>query len=176
MRTSDGSSRGSGAEVAARFGYLVGLPCCAGSRTVRRACGVPIPKTPVPASCAHFDLAAIEAQLIRTEGNVTAAATALSVPSADLCKLVWSTTSLTDVIFEQLEQMIDEAEQALRNRLKDADMGRRLQVATALLTQSAAGRKCGWGRSGTSHVEPAEPPAVMMRWLDKPNGHTPPPS
>ena len=98
----------------------------------------PSQKLPVPASRAHFDLAAIEAQLNRTEGNVTAAATALSVPSADLCKLVW--TSL------QLEQMIDEAEQALRNRLKDADMGRRLQVATALLTQSAAGRKRGLGK------------------------------
>jgi len=136
----------------------------------------PSQKLPVPASCAHLDLAAIEAQLVRTEGNVTAAATALSVPSADLRKLVWSTASLTDVIFEQLEQMIDEAEQALRDGLKDADMGRRLQAATALLTLSAAGRKRGWGRSGASHDEPAEPPAVTMRWLDEPNGLTPPSS
>ena len=98
----------------------------------------PSQKLPVPASCAHLDLAAIEAELVRTEGNVTAAATALSVPSADLRKLVWSTTSLTDVIFEQLEQMIDEAEQALRDGLKDTDKARRFQAAVALLTLSAA--------------------------------------
>ncbi len=128
----------------------------------------PSQKLPVPVSCTHLDFAAIEAELIRREGNVTAAATALSVPSADLRKLVWSTTSLTDVIFEQLEQMIDEAEQALRDGLKDADMGRRLQAAVTLLTQSAAGRRRGWGRSGVSHDEVAEAPAVMMRWLDGP--------
>jgi hypothetical protein len=83
----------------------------------------PSQKLPVPASCAHLGLAAIETELVRTEGNVTAAAMALSVPSADLRKLVWSTKSLTDVIFEQIEQMIDEAEQALRDGLKDTDMG-----------------------------------------------------
>jgi hypothetical protein len=129
----------------------------------------PSQKLPVPVSCVHLDLAAIKAELIRTEGNVTAAATALSVPSADLRKLVWSTTSLTDVIFEQLEQMIDAAEQALRDGLKDADMGRRLQAATALLTLSPAARKRGWGRSGALHDEPGAPPAVTMRWLDEPD-------
>ena len=128
----------------------------------------PSQKLPVPASCAHLDLAAIKAELVRTEGNVTAAATALSVPSGDLRKLVWSTTSLTDVIFEQLEQMIDEAEQALRDGLKDADMGRRLQAATALLMLSPAARKRGWGRSGALHDQPAEPTAVTMRWIDGP--------
>jgi hypothetical protein len=127
----------------------------------------PSQKLPVPASCAHLDLAAIEAELVRTEGNVTAAATALSVPSADLRKLVWSTASLTDVIFEQLEQMIDEAEQALRDSLKDTDMGRRLQAATALLTLSPAARKRGWGRSGALRDE-AESQPVTMRWLDGP--------
>jgi hypothetical protein len=125
----------------------------------------PSQKLPVPASCAHLDLAAIKAELIRTEGNITAAATALSVPSADLRKLVWSTASLTDVIFEQLEQMIDEAERALRDGLKDADMGRRLQAAVTLLTLSPAARKRGWGRSGTLRDE-AEAQPVTMRWLD----------
>ena len=81
------------------------------------------------ASCAHLDLAAIEAELVRTEGNVTAAATALSLPSADLRKLVWSTPSLADAVFEKIEQMIDEAVQVLRDGLKDAEMGRRLQAA-----------------------------------------------
>jgi len=129
----------------------------------------PSQKLPVPANCAHLGLAAIEAELVRTEGNVTAAATALCVPSADLRKLVWSTTSLADVIFEQLEQMIDEAEQALRDGLKDADMGRRLQAATTLLTQSAAGRRRGWGRSGALRDEAAESQAVTMKWLDEPD-------
>ena len=87
----------------------------------------PSQKLPVPASCGHLDLVAIEAALIRTEGNVSAAATTLSVPSADLRKLVWSTASLTDVIFEQLEQRIDEAEQVLRDGLADTDKVRRLR-------------------------------------------------
>jgi hypothetical protein len=128
----------------------------------------PSQKLPAPASCAHLDLAAIEAELVRTEGNVTAAATALSVPSADLRKLVWSTTSLTDVIFEQLEQMIDEAEQVLRDGLKDNDKARRLQAAVTLLTQSAAGHRRGWGRGRAAHDEPAEAQPVTMRWLDGP--------
>jgi hypothetical protein len=128
----------------------------------------PSQKLPVPASCAHLDLAVIKAELVRTEGNVTAAATALSVPSADLRKLVWSTASLTDLIFEQLEQIIDEAEQALRDGLKDTDKTRRLHAAVTLLTLSPAARRRGWGRSGASHDEPAEPRAVTMRWLDGP--------
>jgi hypothetical protein len=37
------------------------------------------------------------------------------MPSADLRKLVWSTASLTDVIIEQPDQMIDAAEQAPRD-------------------------------------------------------------
>jgi hypothetical protein len=129
----------------------------------------PSQKLPVPASCAHLDLAAIEAELVRTEGNVTAAATALSVPSADLRRLVWSTGSLADVIFEQLEQMIDGAEQALRDGPKDTDKARRLQAAVTLLTLSPAARKRGWGRNGALREEPGEPPAVTMRWLDGPS-------
>ena len=125
----------------------------------------PSQKLPVPASCAHLDLAAIEAELVRTEGNVTAAATALSVPSADLRKLVWSTPSLADAVFEKIEQMIDEAVQVLRDGLKDAEMGPRLQAAVTLLTQSEAGRRRGWGRGGTSRDEP-EPQPVTMHWLE----------
>jgi hypothetical protein len=90
------------------------------------------------------------------------------VPSADLRKLVWSTTSLADAVFEQIEQMIDEAVQVLRDGLKDKDAGRRLQAAVTLLTQSEAGRRRGWGRGGASHDEPAEPRAVTMRWVDGP--------
>jgi hypothetical protein len=75
------------------------------------------------------------------------------VPSADLRKLVWSTTSLTDVIFERLEEMIDEAVQVLRDGLKDTDKARRLQAAVTLLTQSEAGRRRGWGRSRASRDE-----------------------
>ena len=46
--------------------------------------------------------------------------------------------------------------------------GRRLQAAVTLLTQSEAGRRRGWGRSGASHDEPTEPPVVTMRWVDGP--------
>jgi hypothetical protein len=103
-------------------------------------------KSALPASCAHLDFAAVEAELVRTSGNVTAAARKLSVPAPDLRRLVWS-SSLANTIYEQLEQTLDEALQVLHDGLKSNDKARRLQAATALLTQSEAGRRRGWGRA-----------------------------
>jgi hypothetical protein len=125
----------------------------------------PSQKLPALASCAHLDLAAIKAELVRTERNVSAAATAFCVPSADLRKFVWSTASLTDAIFEELEQMVDAAEQARRDGLKDTDKARRLQAAVTLLTQSEAGRRRGWGRRRALPDEAAEGQAVTLAKL-----------
>jgi hypothetical protein len=46
---------------------------------------------------------------------------------------------LADAIFEQIEQMLDEAQQVLRDGLKSRNIGIRLQAATALLTLSRLG-------------------------------------
>jgi hypothetical protein len=50
----------------------------------------------VPASCAHLDRADIEAALVETYGNVTAAAKKLHVPPVALRALVQSAPSLTE--------------------------------------------------------------------------------
>ena len=63
----------------------------------------------IPPSCADLDFREIEAELIRNDGNVTATANALGVPSADLRKLVWS-TKLADTVYEVAEGKLDEAQ------------------------------------------------------------------
>jgi hypothetical protein len=59
-------------------------------------------RTIVPESCAHLAFAVIEAELVRTRGNVSGAAKALKVPASDLRKLVWS-SDLADAVFEAVE-------------------------------------------------------------------------
>jgi hypothetical protein len=114
-------------------------------------------KPAVPASCAGLDPVAVEAELIRTRGNVTAAAKTLGVPAPDLRRVVWS-SSLADTVYEQIEQTLDEAQQVLRDALKGDDKTARLMAAKTMLTQSEAGRRRGWGRSAGWHDEPSEPP------------------
>jgi hypothetical protein len=120
----------------------------------------------IPGSCRGLDLTDIERTLFEKRGNVSAAATALGLPSADLRQLVWSIPSLGDVVYEKLEQAIDEAEQAVRDGLKSQSMSERLAAANLML-KSAAARRRGWGRE-TSHNEPVEPRTVTLKWLDEP--------
>jgi hypothetical protein len=119
----------------------------------------------VPVSCAHLDLKLVEAELIRTRGNIAGAARALGVPSADLRRLAtWG--PLAEVTAEVTEQALDEAEQTLRAAMKGDDLARRLQAAKALLTLTPAGRARGWGREGRRVEAAAEAKPVTMRWLD----------
>jgi hypothetical protein len=126
----------------------------------------PIRRPATPTTCEGLDLAVVEKTLIDTHGNVTAAARSLQVPSANLRKLVWSTFSLADAIYEQIEQAIDAAEAVLREGLRSEDRGRRLQAATFILAQSDAGRRRGWGRCGTLRHAPGEPQTVTIKWID----------
>jgi hypothetical protein len=116
----------------------------------------------IPKSCADLDFHAIEAELIRNDGNVTAAARALSVPSADLRKLVWS-TKLADTVYEVAEAKLDEATKVLLDALSGADKTYRLQAAKVLLTQSTAGMRRGWGKGAA--IAEAEP-ATTIKWLE----------
>jgi hypothetical protein len=125
----------------------------------------PARRPAVPANCKALDLAVVERALIDLRGNVTAAARSLSVPSVDLRKLVWATPALADAVFEQIEQEIDEAEEVLRQALRSTDLGRRLQTAAFVLTQSEFGRRRGWGRGGPRR-KPPEPEPVVIKWLD----------
>jgi hypothetical protein len=120
----------------------------------------------IPKSCADLDFHAIEAELIKTSGNITAAATALSVPSADLRKLVWS-TKLADTVYEAIEERLDEATQVVLDALESEDKTHRLQAAKAMLTQTIAGKRRGWGREGlvVDALDEAEP-VTTIKWLE----------
>ena len=120
----------------------------------------------IPKSCADLDFREIEAELIRTSGNVTATATALGVPSADLRKLVWS-TKLADTVYEAVEGKLDEATQVVLDALEGDDKTHRLQAAKVLLTQTTNGRRRGWGAGSAIDLELDEPqPATTIKWLE----------
>jgi hypothetical protein len=108
----------------------------------------------------------IERALVESRGNVTAAARSLSVPSADLRKLVWANPSLADAVYEQIEQMIDEAGRVLREALRGKDATLRRQAAAFLLSHSDAGRHRGWRRSGTPSRKSGAPEPVTLKWVD----------
>ena len=100
-------------------------------------------RTIIPGSCAHLDSEAIEAELIRTRGNVSLASKALGVPARDLRRLVWS-SDLADAVFEAIEGEIDEAQAVAIAALRSGDVGQRLAAAKVFLRTSAARRR-GWG-------------------------------
>ena len=118
----------------------------------------------VPTSCAGLDPAEVEAELVKQCGNVTATARKLGVPSSDLRAVVWS-SSLADTVYEQVEQMLDKAQQVLVDALESDDQGERFLAAKAILTQTPAGKQRGWGRGGAPLDEPESQP-VTMRWLE----------
>ena len=99
----------------------------------------------VPASCANLDRADIEAALVETDGNVTAAAKKLRVPPVALRALVRSTPSLVDAVFEALELNRDKAIAILYDGLDSPNPAHRLKAAMAILTQTEAGKRRGWG-------------------------------
>jgi hypothetical protein len=118
----------------------------------------------IPASCAGLDFNEIKAELIKTNGNVSAAAKALGVPSPDLRKLVWS-TKLGDVVFEQREEVLDEAQEVIRAAMRSADKTHQLAAAKVMLTQTAEGRRRGWG-AALIDGEPEPRPATVIKWVE----------
>jgi hypothetical protein len=91
----------------------------------------------------------VEHELVRAEGNVCAAARALSVPTADLRAMTRSVPALMDEAFEAVERGLDQVEQILWQGLRSEDIRQRLRAASFLLRHSAAGRQRGFaGRRG----------------------------
>jgi hypothetical protein len=125
------------------------------------------PNKIIPASCAHLDHREIEAELIKTSGNVTLTAKALGVPSADLRKLVWS-TKLADTVYEAIEEVLDEAQQVVLDALSGADKTHKLQAAKAILTQTTAGKRRGWGSGSAIELDGVDEAqaATTIKWLE----------
>jgi hypothetical protein len=69
------------------------------------------------------------------------------VPSGDLRKLVCFTPELSDVVLEQIELGLDEAQAVVFKGLRSERLSEALQAAKFMLT-SEAGRRRGFGPCG----------------------------
>jgi hypothetical protein len=98
----------------------------------------------IPESCADLDLEAAGRELIRTGGNVSAAATALGVPVLDLRLLTYAVPELIDAALEAEEQALDQAEALLREAMRGGDMRWRIRAAGLFLRATATGRRRGF--------------------------------
>jgi hypothetical protein len=106
---------------------------------------------PIPASCAHLDLAEVERELIRKDCNVSATAKALGVPVHDLRLLTRARPRLMDAAFEAVERSLDEAEAIVREAIESGDPRQRIAAAGYLLRNTEPGRRRGWGSRKSSH-------------------------
>jgi plasmid maintenance system antidote protein VapI len=111
-------------------------------------------------------VATVERALVEAAGSVTAAARSLGIPSANLRGLVRSHPSLTDTVFEQIEQEIDAAQQVLWDGLRSDSLTTRMRAAAYILRHTEAGRRRGWGMRRTPRRETAEPQDVTIKWID----------
>jgi hypothetical protein len=97
---------------------------------------------------------------------MVAAARALRTTSAELRGWVRAHPLLADVVFEQIEQEIDAAQQVLLDGLESDNVMTRIRAAAYLLRHTEAGRRRGWGRRRRSDDKPVEPQIVTLKWID----------
>ena len=109
---------------------------------------------------------AIKQALVQAGGSVTGAARTLGIASASLRRLVRAQPLLADVVFEQIEQEIDAAQQVLWDGLNSDSVMTRMRAAAYILRHTEAGRRRGWGRRRMPCREPAKPEDVTIKWID----------
>jgi hypothetical protein len=110
--------------------------------------------------------AAVKQALVEAGGSVTGAARTLRIASASLRSLVRAQPSLADVVFEQIEQEIDAAQQVLWDGLDSDSAMTRMRTAAYVLRHTEAGRRRGWGMPRMPCRETAEPQDVTLKWID----------
>ena len=93
------------------------------------------------------------------------AARTLGIASASLRNLVRAQPLLADIVFEQIEQEIDAAQQVLWDGL-DSDSAMTRMRAAYILRHTEAGRRRGWGMRPMPCHETAEPQDVTIKWID----------
>jgi hypothetical protein len=111
-------------------------------------------------------VALIKQALIDAGGSVTGAARTLGISSASLRSLVRARPLLADVVFEQIEQEIDAAQQVLWDGLESDSVMTRMRAATYILRHTEAGRRRGWGTRRKSCRESGEHQDVTLKWID----------
>jgi hypothetical protein len=137
-----------------------------------------IRRLPVPGSVAGLDLKRVARVLVKHRANVSAAAKALGVPSADLRKLTWSHPRLIELALEEAHRLVDRAEARIREALDGDHKDRALAAATYILSHFSAARDRGWSRHGGAgsydlySPPPAAVPTVVM-WAGDSLGYRP---
>jgi hypothetical protein len=111
-------------------------------------------------------VAAVERALVEAAGSVAAAARSLGIASADLRGFVRAHPLLVDLVFEQIEQEIDAAQQVLRDGLRSDNARTRIRAAVYIVRHTEAGRRRGWGPCRSSRNEPVESQNVTLKWID----------
>jgi hypothetical protein len=110
--------------------------------------------------------AAVKQALVEAGGSVTGAARALGIASASLRRLVRAQPLLADIVFEQLEQEIEAAQQVLWEGLNSDSVMMRIRAAAYILRHTEAGRRRGWGMRRTPCRETGEPQDLTLKWID----------
>ena len=111
-------------------------------------------------------IATIKQALIDTGGDTARAARALGISKATLREMVRSRPLLADVVFEQIEQEIDAAQQVLWDGLDSDSAVTRMRAAAYILRHTEAGRRRGWGMRPMPCRETAERQDVTIKWID----------
>jgi hypothetical protein len=99
-----------------------------------------------PANLADIDLERVRRALFKADGNVTRAAKALKVNSADLRRLTWARPQLIMLALEQAHRLVDKAEENLRRALDGDNPHRALEASMFVLSHSREARERGWSR------------------------------
>jgi hypothetical protein len=110
--------------------------------------------------------AAVKRALVDAGGSVTGAARTLGIASASLRRLVRAQPLLANVVFEQIEQEIDAAQQVLWDGLDSDSAMTRMRAAAYILRHTEAGRRRGWGMRPMPCRETGEPQDVTLKWID----------
>ena len=74
-------------------------------------------------------------------------------------------SSLADTVYEAVEEVLDEAQQVVLDALDSDDKTHKLQAAKAILTQTTAGKRRGWGSGSAIELDEAQA-ATTIKWLE----------
>ena len=121
-------------------------------------------RPPIPASCAHLDLKRAYQALLKSRGNISAAAKKLKVPVTDFRMLARFNPQVSSAAQEAEEMALDHAEATLRAALDGPDQSRRLQAAAYIIRVSPAARRRGFAEASKATGDPlGRPPVIKMR-------------
>lgn len=125
---------------------------------------IPLPTAPYdqrPASM-PLDVEECRTAIWRTAGNVTRAAGLLKVPSQRLRTFIKSHDRLKREVEEASEQVLDKAEDVVRDALDDPDRA----DAMARFVLQTKGRSRGWGNGSGNGVVVNSSGPIQISWAD----------